>query len=90
MKLESKANDILKLFPKAGGARRRECKELNDRIALLNKPCSRGGVGVEVPEVFREELWFHFFWPTFWLHCILYFTYEGGFAPRIGMVQNAM
>ena len=56
----------------------------------INKPFSRGGVGVEVLEVFWEELWLHFFWPTFWLHCILYFTYRGGFAPRIGTAQNAM
>ena len=35
-------------------------------------------------------LWLHFFWPTFWLHCILYFTYRGGFAPHIGTVQNTM
>ena len=48
--------------------------------ALVNEPFSRGGVGVEVLEVFWEELWLHFFWPTFWLHCILYFTYRGGFA----------
>ena len=45
--------------------------------SLCNKPFSRGGVGVEVLEVFWEELWLHFFWPTFWLHCILYFTYRG-------------
>ena len=33
---------------------------------------------------FWHKLWLHFFWPTFWLHCILYFTYRGGFAPSIG------
>ena len=54
---------------------------------MVNKPFCRGGVGVEVLEVFWEELWLHFFWPTFWLHCILCFTYRGGFPPRIGTVQ---
>ena len=47
-----------------------------------------GDVGVEVLEVFWEELWLHFFWPTFWLHCILYLTYRGGFAPHVSTVQN--
>ena len=37
-----------------------------------------------------HKLWLHFFWPTFWLHCILYFTYSGRFAPCIGTVQNIM
>ena len=49
----------------------------------LNEPFCRGGVGVEVLEVFWEELSLHFFWPTFWLHCILYRTYAGGEAPPI-------
>ena len=62
----------------------------NYEATRINKPFYRGGVGVEVLEVFWEELWLHFFWPTFWLHCILYFTYKGGFAPRRGTVQNAM
>ena len=56
----------------------------------INKPFSRGGVGVEVLEVFWEELWLHFFWPTFWLHCILYRTYTGGEAPLISKIQKAM
>ena len=33
-------------------------------------------------------LFYDFFAPTFWLHCILYFTYGGGFAPHIGTVQK--
>ena len=41
----------------------------------INKLFCRGGVGVEVLEVFWEELWLHFFWLTFWLHCTLYRTY---------------
>ena len=57
---------------------------------VFNKPFGRGGVGVEVLEVFWEELWLHFFWPTFWLHCILYRTYTGGEAPPISKIQNAM
>ena len=56
----------------------------------VNKPFCRGGVGVEVLEVFWEELWLHFFCPTFWLHCILYRTYTGGEAPTISKIQNAM
>ena len=39
------------------------------------------------PNQLWHRLWPHFFWPTFWLHCILYFTYRGGFAPHIGTVQ---
>ena len=39
---------------------------------------------------FGPFLWFHFFWPTFWLHCILYHTYPGGEAPPISKIQNAM
>ena len=50
-------------------------------VVDFNKPFSRGGVGVEVLEVFWEELWLHFFWPTFWLHCILYRIYTGGRSP---------
>ena len=75
-------------------------KEYQDAQTLLtnamtvlkdfNKPFSRGGVGVEVLEVFWEELWLHFFWPTFWLHCILYRTYTWGEAPPIRKIQNAM
>ena len=42
------------------------------------------------PNQLWHKLWLHFFWPTFWLHCILYFTYRGGFAPHIGTAQNTM
>ena len=36
------------------------------------------------------KLWLHFLWPTFWLHCILYFTYRGGRSPpyRYGTKYN--
>ena len=44
---------------------------------MVNKPCCSPGFGA-VLEVLWEKLWLHFFWPTFWLHCILYFTYRGG------------
>ena len=60
------------------------------KMKIVKKPFCRGGVGVEVLEVFWEELWLHFFWPTFWLHCILYRTYTGGEAPPISKIQNAM
>ena len=57
-------------------------------VTTVNKPFGRGGVGVEVLQVFWEELWLHFFCPTFWLHCILYRTYTGGEAPPTTKLQN--
>ena len=59
-------------------------------VSFFNKHFCRGGVGVEVLDIFWEELLLHFFWPTFWLHCIFYFTYRRGFAPRIDTVQNSV
>ena len=44
-------------------------------------------IGVETHGI---VLWLHFFWPTFWLHCILYRTYMGGEAPPISKIQNTM
>ena len=56
----------------------------------VNKHSCGGGVGVEILEVFWEELCLHFFWLTFWLHCISYRTYTGGKAPPVSKIQNAM
>ena len=67
-----------------------KCSDPSSSDPSINKPFSRGGVGVEVLEVFWEELWLHFFWPTFWLHCILYRTYTGGEALPISKIQNTM
>ena len=40
---------------------------------------SRRGTLVQRYQLWHK-LWLHFFWPTFWLHCILYRTYMGGEA----------
>ena len=45
---------------------------------------------VEIACFLWHKLWLHFFWPTFWLHCILYRTYMGGEAPPISKIQNTM
>ena len=87
---ESTVQELLRHVEEIGEEEDKIVKFERHKMQRLNKPFCRGGVGVEVLEVFWEELWLHFFWPTFWLHCILYFTYRGGFAPRIGTVQNAM
>ena len=75
-----------------GGGRGGEAAKprVAQQLKTFNKTFCRGGVGVEVLEVFWEELWLHFFWPTFWLHCILYRTYTGGEAPPISKIQNSM
>ena len=42
------------------------------------------------PSQVCHELRLHFYWPTFWLHCILPFTYRGGLRPpyRYGTKYN--
>ena len=63
-----------------------KCSNSNWRkqlFATIFSVLCKGGVKNRWGKLWHK-LWLHFFWPTFWLHCILPFTYRGGFAPRIG------